>query len=511
MKTFRIKTVLAAMCLSVAGLTGASAQEASQPTGKLTVALSQDPGSLDPVDTFLVNWAAIGTNVFDGLVWRGTDLKLVPGLATSWEEFDDGMRLRFHLRKGVKFHNGEAFDAHAVKFTFDRLLGEIGAAGPQQFNYRSIGRVEIIDAHTVDFHLNEHDPVLLTKLAGYGAMIVPPNYIREQGEDNFNLKPVGTGAFKVTDYAPRTRVSLAANADYWAGAPKISELEFRFIAEPATAVAELQAGRIDVATNVPVGMMDTISKSRNADVVATAGPTVVALRFNTRDGITRDVRVRRALIMAVDRDAIISAILMGKASAISSFQSALSFGHDPELKPYPYDPVQAKALLKEAGVPEGASVQIDIRGNDATFAEVAQAIASYLQMVGINAVIRPYEINVLLNDIIPAGKTGALFQQQWGGWTFDFDNTAIAMYHTGEKWNPYEKNADFDQQLISQRSISDRAAREKALQAIARRAADQAYEMNLYNVQAIFGVANRVKNFVPAPDNRFRFNEVSVQ
>jgi len=502
MKTTLVKTMLVALCLGIS--TGVQAQ------GKLTVALSQDPGSLDPVDTFLVNWAPIGTNIFDGLVWRGPDLQLAPGLATSWEELDAGMRIRFHLRQGVKFHNGEDFNAQAVKFTFDRLLGEIGAAGPQQFNYRSIDRVEILDTYTVDFHLKEHDPVLLSKLAGYGAMIVPPGYIQQQGEDHFNMKPVGTGAFKVVDYRPRIGVSLAANADYWGGAPKISELEFRFISEPATAIAELQAGRIDVATNVPVGMISTIDSSNNAKVTGTAGPTVVALRFNTRDGITKDVRVRRAMIMAVDRQAIIDAILMGKAAVISSFQSALSFGNDPTLQPYPYDPEQAKALLKEAGVAQGAQVQIDVRGNDATFGEVAQAIASYLEMVGINATIKPYEVNVLLNDIIPAGKTGALFQQQWGGWTFDFDNTAIAMYHTGEKWNPYEKNAAFDQQLVAQRSIADRAAREKALQAIARHTAEQAYEMNLYNIQAIFGVANRVKNFVPAPDNRFRFNEVAV-
>jgi len=500
------KPAILALCLGLANFASAPAQA----DGKLTVALMQDPGSLDPVDTFVTFWSPMGTNIFDGLVWRGPDLKLVPGLAASWEELDDGLRLRFHLRQGVKFHNGEPFNAEAVKFTFDRLLGEVGAKGPQQFNYRSIARVEVLDENTVDFHLKEHDPVLLTKLAGYGAMIVPPNYIREQGEDNFNLKPVGTGAFKVVEYRPRIGLTMTANADYWAGAPKISELEFRFINEPATAVAELQAGRIDVATTVPVGMVSTLERSASASIVSAPSPVVVALRFNTRDGITRDVRVRKAMIMAVDREAIISSILQGKAAEISSFQSALSFGNDPDLKPYPYDPEAAKALLKDAGVKEGAPVQIDVRGTDATFIEVAQAVASYLQMVGINASIKPYEVNVLLNDIIPAGKTGEMYQWQWGGWTFDFDNTAIASYHTGEKWNPYDSDAEFDQKLLAQRSISDRAEREKALQAIARHAVEQAYEMNLYNVDAVFGVANRVKNFVPAPDMRFRFNEIAV-
>jgi len=504
MKTW--KPALAALTLGLASLTASGAHAA----GKLTVALAQDPGSLDPVDTFLVNWSPLGTNIFDGLVWRDPQLNIAPGLATSWEELDEGLRLRFHLRTGVKFHNGEDFNAAAVKFTFDRLLGEIGAKGPQQFNYRSIARVEVIDDHTVDFHLSEQDPVLITKLAGYGAMIVPPKYIQAEGEENFNTKPVGTGPFKVVDYRPRIDVTMAANPDYWAGAPNLSELEFRFISEPATAIAELQAGRVDVATTVPVGMIATIENSKNAKVMTTASPRVDALRFNTRDGITKDVRVRRALIMAVDRQAIIDAILMGKAAPIASFQSVLSFGNDPELQPYPYDPEAAKALLKEAGVKDGAPVQIDVRGNDATFIEVAQAVASYLDMVGIKATIKPYETNVLLNDIVPAGKTGELFHQGWGGWTFDFDNTAIAMFHTGEKWNPYDSDAEFDKQLFAQRSISDRSEREKALQAIARVSAERAYMMNLYNLDAIYGVANRVKNFAPAPDMRFRFNEVSV-
>ena len=113
----------------------------------------------------------------------------------KWEYLDDNKRLRFTLRQGVKFHNGEPFNAEAVKFTFDRLLGAEGAKGPQKSNYDSIGEVKVVDENTVDFILKQPDPVLLTKLAGYGAMIVPPKYIQEKGEDNFNTHPVGTGPF----------------------------------------------------------------------------------------------------------------------------------------------------------------------------------------------------------------------------------------------------------------------------------------------------------------------------
>jgi peptide/nickel transport system substrate-binding protein len=192
-------TTFVALAMAATAFTAAPAFAA----GKMTISSPQDPGSWDPIDTFLVQWAAVATNIFDGLTYRGPDLKVVPGLAESWEELDEGKRIRFKLRQNVKFHNGEPFNAAAVKFTFERLLGEQGAKGPQRSNYVAIESVDVIDDYTVDMKLKAPDPVLLTKLAGYGGMIVPPKYIQEKGEDNFNLNPVGTGAFKFVSYAPR--------------------------------------------------------------------------------------------------------------------------------------------------------------------------------------------------------------------------------------------------------------------------------------------------------------------
>lgn len=503
-----VRSALMALALSCTALVAAPAFAA----GKLTVSTPQDPGSWDPIDTFLVQWAAVSTNIFDGLTYRGPDLKIVPGLAESWEELEGGTRLRFKLRQGVKFHNGEDFNAEAVKFTFERLLGEQGAKGPQRSNYTAIDKVEVVDAFTVDLKLKAPDPVLLTKLAGYGAMIVPPKYIQEKGEDNFNLNPVGTGPFKFVSYTPKVDIKLEANPAYWGGAPKLSQLDYRFITEPATAVAELQAGRVDIVVppTIPIGMLPVIQNDPKLELVSVPGPTVDALRFNTRDGVTADVRVRKAIIMAVDRAAIVKSVLAGQANEIASFQGELSFGYDPALKPLPFDPRGAKKLLTEAGIKAGTPVQIDIRGNDATMNEVAQIIASYLQGVGFAPTIKPYETNVLLNDIIPQGKTGAMFQQKWGGWTFDYDNTAYSMYHSGEKWNPYDKDETLDKLLESQRPLTDRAAREKVLREIAAYAADKALEIPLYNTKAIYGVSKRVKGFVAAPDNRLKFTDVSV-
>ena len=498
-----LKSSLMACGLSIAASSFAST---------LTVSSPQDPGSWDPIDTFLVNWASVATNIYDGLTYRGPDLKLQPGLATEWTQLDDGKRIRFKLREGVTFHNGEPFNANAVKFTFDRLMGAEGKKGPQRSNYAAIDSVEVIDDYTIDFHLKAADPVLLTKLAGYGAMIVPPAYIKEHGEDYFNTHPVGTGPFKFASYEPKVSIKLEAYTNHWGGQPKLSNLNYRFISEPSTAVAELQSGRVDlvIPPTIPIGMISVIEDHPDLKVVSTVSPTVYALRFNTKQGITKDERVRKALIYGVDRQAIINTILAGQASQISSFQSAISFGNDPAMAPLPYDPAKAMQLLKAAGVKPGTKIQIDIRGNDSTFNEVSQAVASYLQIIGLNATIKPYETNVLLNDIVPAGKTGAMFQQSWGGWTLDYDNTAYFMYHSGEKWNPYDNDPKLDALLESQRPITDRAKREEILKEIANYTANRALEMPLYNLNAIFAVSNKVKNFTPVPDSRLRLTDVSV-
>ncbi|MDB5915709.1 MAG: peptide transporter substrate-binding protein, partial [Ramlibacter sp.] len=320
----KLKALLATGAIALACL-GTTASHAA---GTLTVALHQDPGNWDPVATFLVSWGAVGSQIFDGLIVRTPDMKLVPGLATKWEFLDKNTKIRFTLRQGVKFHNGEPFDAEAVKFTFDRLLGEEGKKGPQQSNYASIDKVVVVNPMTVDMFLKSPDPVLLTKLAGYGAMIVPPKYIKEKGSQFFGMNPVGTGPFKFTDYKPKVSLSFAKNAEYWGGAPKVDALVYRFIAEPATQAAELQAGRIDVANQVPLALIDTLKKDSKLEVVSMGGPVALALRYNTQRGIMKDVQVRKALTMAVDRDAIIKTILLGQAKPIASFQGTLSFGND---------------------------------------------------------------------------------------------------------------------------------------------------------------------------------------
>jgi peptide/nickel transport system substrate-binding protein len=504
----KLKTLIASGSLVFGAL---AASPGANAAGTLNVALHQDPGNWDPIATFLVSWGAVGSQIFDGLIIRTPDMKLAPGLATKWEFRDNNTKLRFTLRPNVKFHNGEPFDAEAVKFTFDRMLGDEGKKGPQQSNYNSIDKVVVVDPMTVDFIMKSPDPVLLTKLSGYGAMIVPPRYIKEKGSQYFGMNPVGTGPFKFTEYKPKVNIALERNATYWGGAPKVDHLLYRFIGEPATQAAELQAGRIDVANQIPLAMIETLKKDPKLNVVSMDGPVALALRYNTQRGIMKDREVRKALTMAVDRDAIIKSVLLGNAKPIASFQGTLSFGNDPALKPLPFNPAQAKAMLQKAGVKPGTAIQLDFRGPDSNFREVAQAVAGYLGAVGVTVSLKPYDTNVLLNDIIPAGKTGEMWQNQWGGWTFDYDNTAYAMYYTKQRWNPYDDDAKLNALLHMQRNTWDQGSRKKTLQEISRYVADEALEMPLYSLNTIYGLNKRAKNLDLPADGRFRFVNATVE
>ena len=484
----------------------------AQPAGKLTIAQTQDPQSWDPIDTFFLAWGMVGSNIFDGLVSRNLDLEIKPGLATSWEFVDKkNTRLRFKLREGVTFHDGEPFNAAAVKFTFDRLLGKEGAAGPQQENYTSIDRVEIVDNYTVDLVLGKPDPVIITKLAGYGAMIVPPKYVKENDAETFNRMPVGTGPFKVTEYVQDDHLTLAVFPDYWGGTPKLAEVTYRFIPEASTRVAELQAGRVDIVQGVPVSLAETVDSAPNASIVAVGSPTVSALRFNFCQAPTDTLEVRQAIAHAIDRQGIIDAILQGYGTAVSSFQSELSLGHDPDLESYAYDPEEAQGLLDAAGVAPGTPIQIDYIGSDAVFKEVAQAIAAMMQSVGLNPTLKAYETNTYYNDVVPNNNVGNTYYSGWGGWTLDFDNTAYLLYRTGQFWNPCFSDKSIDTLLDQERATYNEGEREKILQQIAQAEHDLAIDVPLYQQQNLWGVADRVAGFQAPADDRNVLLDVSVQ
>lgn len=478
---------------------------------EIVVGINSDPQSWDPIDTFLLDWSTVATSVFEGLVDRDLDLELQPGLAESWEYLDDST-LEFKLRQGVVFHNGEPFNAEAVKFTFDRLLGEEGQKGPQYSNYTSIESVEVKDEYTITMKLNAPDPVLLTKLAGYGAVIVPPGYVTEVSDEEFNNKPVGTGPFKMTGYKRDQEAVLEKNEDYWKeGFPKLDKVTFKIIPEASTRLAELQTGKIDIMKRVEVAQTKTVKDTSFLKLEEVGTPTVFSLRFDTANAPLDKKEVRQAINYAINKDEIIEEILGGYGIPISTYQSELSFGNNPDLKPYAYDPEKAKEMLKAAGVAEGTELDVFIPGNDGNFKEITQAVAFYLEEVGLKMNINSVDNTTLISDLIPNGKAGHMYRQGWGGWTLDFDNTAYLMYHEGEQWNPSFKDEKVEELLAAQRATVDQDERHKIFMELTTLLYDLAPEVNLYQSVDLYAVNERLENFQPPHEDRMRLEEVTVK
>jgi peptide/nickel transport system substrate-binding protein len=224
-----------------------------------------------------------------------------------------------------------------------------------------------------------------------------------------------------------------------------------------------------------------------------------------------DVRVRQAINYAIDKQAIIDEILGGYGKQISTFQSDLSFGNNPDLEPYPYDPEKAKQLLEEAGVAEGTAIDVYIPGNDGNFKEITQVVAFYLEEVGLKLNINSVDSNTLISDLIPNGKAGHMYRQGWGGWTLDFDNTAYLMYHKGEHWNPNFYDEEVERLLEAERSTVDQAKREEIFMKLTERLYELAPEVNLYSAVDLYAANDRVQNFQPPHDDRMRLEEVSVE
>ncbi len=385
---------------------GAPAAEggAAGPSGSVTIALHFDLQSLDPIKTFALNNGRWQKNVFGYLIKRDEEMNPVPGggLALSWEQEDD-LNVVFKLREGVKFHNGEDFNADAVVYSFERLLDEANAS-PQRFNYTAIDRFEKVDDYTVRMTLNEVDPVIITKLAGYGGAIVPPQFVEEQGADYVSATDIpGTGPYQIVEYRKDDSLTLEAFDGYWGEAPKIKTLVYRIIPDEATRLAEFLAGGVDVVQLQP-SQVAAVEGSEDLEVFPTGVPTVNGLRLDASKPPTDNVKVRAAICHAIDTQTVIDTILQGYAVPMAVWQSPYSFGYDPELQPYAYDPDLAKQLLAESGVADPTLVY-NVIGDDATAKEIANTVAAMLEAVGFTVTIAQKERPPISTTTAPARST----------------------------------------------------------------------------------------------------------
>ena len=379
----------------------------SQPTSRtLIYGQPEDPKTLDPINTDIAEAVHVITNVFDTLVtYHDTTIELVPALAEKWETSQDGLQWTFHLRNGVKFHDGTPCDAAAVKLTFERLIAPkhplvFDYVRPYQASYKMIREVQTPDPLTVVFVLHEPSAIFLSNLAMFSASIVSPAGLKTHGA-NFAEKPVGTGPFKVVKWTRDQQLVLARFDEHFRGPAKLDHLIFVPVKENATRVQRLQRGEIHIAENLTPVEMDLLARAPSLAVQECEAMNVAYLTMQTEKPPLNNLKVRQAIWMAIDKKTLIDVGYSGHAVSAVSLVPPAMWGHHHELKDRPFDPAGAKLLMQvaaaEAGFELPLTLSLAVMNQSRPYLQQPLPVAGFLKdslrEIGIELTIAGRDVN----------------------------------------------------------------------------------------------------------------------
>lgn len=504
--TWLLRFALVALSISCL-LTVATLGQVAAGQQRLVFATGVLPSVLDPI-VFHAGGTIIALDtIFDGLTRFDPKGKLGPGLATSWRMVDNNT-WQFNLRQDVKFHNGELFNANAVKFSLDRVLNP-ATKSPVLGRIRSVARVDIVNEYTVRLITKDPDPLLPSSLPQIS--IEPPEYFKQVGAEGYARKPIGTGPFKVVQWEPGTQLLTAANPLSWRKPEFLAELLWKTVPDPTTRAAAIRTGAAHLTYDLP---SDIIPKLRQEGVRVFSAPAAgvhIVMLNSLFDTPLKEKRVRQALNYAVDKEAIVKELLGGLGRVSDGQQLGQeAFGYNPALKPYPFDPAKAKQLLRDAGYGNGFSIQMNCTsGGYYNDKQNCEAIVGYLQAVGVKADLKINETAVHV-QLRYDNKQAPMFYHRWIYFpTLDADQ--IYQWYLSTYGPTTYKNPEFDKLFNPTRREMDRARREKGLQDVAAFVREDAPVIFLMQPPDVYAVATGVTGFTPRTDGIADFDKVSFK
>jgi peptide/nickel transport system substrate-binding protein len=489
------------IALVVALVLVVSAVAWAAPEGKIVIAQGVDPTTLDPQwheETPAYN---VLLNIYDTLLFRDKDLKLIPWLAESWRLVNP-TTWEFKIRKGVKFHNGEEVDAEAVKFSLERIR-DPELKGRQAGYFRLLGSVEVVDKLTVRIVTSKPYPTLENHLALRGH-VMPPAHFRGKDKVFADRNPVGSGPYKFVRWVKDEQIELEANPAWWGGAPAVKTLVFRPIPEAAVRVAALQAGEVDIAVNLPPHLISIIEKHprlyvSKAPSVRPIFIPIYTYQFDAShkpigpvEGPTRDKRVRQAMLAAVNADDIVRTVMEGNAIRTATPLTSKHFGFDRTLAPVKQDPDRARKLLAEAGYPQG--IDLVLNSPDGRYLkdkDVAEVVAAQLTKAGLRTRVKTHEWTTYLNQLVYPHKANPMYLIGWGNTTWDADGTLGPLFRSGNAQSNYN-SPEFDALVDEAQTAVDPKRRLELYAKAQRLMLDDGAVLPLYQQMDIYGVSKRV-------------------
>jgi len=469
----------------------------------LNVGITQDPTNLNPILMQGVYAESLAGNIFDTLIsFKENAKQAQPLLAESWEISADGKTYTFHLRHGVKFHNGQAFTAEDVKYTFEVTLDEKNASPNREF-LKPIQAIETPDAYTVILKLNAPSASFLLALANPTLGILPAKALKKMGMEGFDRQPIGTGAFKFVEMIPDDRITLAKNKDYFVAEPNLDKVVFRPIPKLEVMSAELQSGGIDIAFELLP--QDTKRLEDEGLVVQRVpGLTLRYIGFSMKMLPFSDVRFRKAIYHAVPFAQAIPGIFKDAGERAYSWIPMGVIGDDVDYmksKALPFDMNKAKQLIAEmkadGTLKEGFEFDIYSPGDPAR-KQVATVLSTQLRSLGLNVNVQTPEWSSLFPKL-KAGDCG-MFVMGWGS-VPDPDRWTYRLFTPGSTMNfsKYD-NPKVTKALELGRTLSDPMQRAKAYQTAMRQALTEDYiHIPLVWLKTVTGTSRKVKGFTPSP------------
>ena len=511
---FRLRALLAGGAVVFAMLASATAH-----AGQTAVmAVASTFTTLDPYDANDTLSQAAAKSFYQGLFGFNKDMKLVNVLATSYEASPDARVYTFKLRQGVKFQDGTDFNAAAVKANFDRVTNPANKL--KRYNmFNRIEKTEVVDPYTVRVTLKTPFSAFINVLAHPSAVMISPAAMTKWGKD-VGFHPVGTGPFEFVKWDPAGDLTVKKFAGYWkTGYPKIDAIDWKPVVDNNTRSALMRTGEADFAFQVPYEQAAMLKADPKVDLFA--GPSIIVryISLNVTKKPFDNPKVREALNYAVNKDALTKVAFSGYATPADG---VVPQGVDYAMKtgPWPYDPAKARALLKEAGYPDGFESTLWSAYNNSTSQKVIQFVQQQLAQVGVKVQVEALEAGQRVAKVEsapdPATAPVRMYYIGWSSSTGEADwaiSPLLASASTPPKLanTAYYKNDTVDADLSKALETTDRAQKTALYTDAQKRIWADAPWIFLAQEKLLYARSKRLSGAYVAPDGSFNFDEIAIK
>ena len=487
---------------------------AAEPT-QLTIVQPAEATTMDPGRSTQVLTVNYFYNLYDSLTRWDAALQLQPGLATSWKAVND-ITWEFTLRPGVKFHDGSPLTAEDVRATIERNL--VPGRTVVTAGFTTIELVQAASPTLVRVVTRKPDPLLPVRMAQMGSQILPARLTTDEGAKELARRPIGSGAYRFVEWVKDERLVMEANRDWWGWEgrpPSVDRVLWKAIPDDFPRLVALEKGDADIVTSVPPDRIRSVAEGRNTRVVSVPSTRTVEFNINSTQPPLSDKRVRQALHYALDVPAIIRSLFAGLGRPLVGGLADTDFGYNPALKPYPYDPARARALLAEAGSPGGIDVTLHAgMGTMVNDKQLLEVIADMWAKVGIRARVAMMEMGArqrMVNErVLPAGGLLLINVQST---LLDADGSLWRILHPtglgGRYWAGSQPGHRFHEVMEQARYTLDPKKRKALYVEATQLFDDEKPWLELFQEVIVYGTSKRV-TFRPRPDFRLIVAEMTI-